>query len=185
MKKIFAVFLVLILNFYIALPGLAISETDNLQIQKKSHHLHSRLSKTYVGEVYKIKNSSSAPVTLETIALHDVVSGKAAYFSVRRTAIKQTMVVLGTGLALAIPTLFISAIISVIAVPFVVVGNFCGNRGADMEGARYSKNTELEEALVLQPGEVYEIKTLKARGTTPKLSVIYSVDGERYTIEKD
>lgn len=170
MKKILSSFLVFLTFVTFALPSFADASDNFLTVNKNSRHLHSRLSKHYVGYEYIIKNKSKDPVEITAMSLTDNVTGEAAYLSIRRTGLAASTAVLTTGVALALPTLSLSLIASAVAVPFILVGNVFGNIGAKQDSKRYSK--DLNEN-ILQPKDTVKFTTLAKRFSSAKLKIIY------------
>ena len=169
MKKLLSSLLLLLFVISANLPAFS-STGDYLKIKRKSKHLHSRLSKDYVGFEYHIKNISDVPVKIEAVSLSDDVSGKAAYVSVKRTGLRATTETLAGGAALALPTLGISLIGAAVATPFIVLGSLWGNQGAHMEANRYDKPLETD---IIQPKETVVVKTLANRLTRPAFKIVY------------
>lgn len=171
MKKFLSSLICLLFIFYTSLPAYALNDESELfKIRKNKNHLHSRLSKRYTGYVYELKNISSSPIKIENIVITDNISGKSAYLSVKRTAIGAAVSTLSVGTALALPTLSLSIFLSIIAVPFVVVGNCIGNTGAKQESKRYNYELNIDE---LAPNESVSFTTLSAHRETPDIDVIY------------
>ncbi len=171
MKKILSSILCFLFLFYTSLPAFSSQEEEDLfKITKNKNHLHSRLSKRYTGYVYEVKNISSTPIEIENIVITDNISGKSAYLSVKRTAIGAAVSTLSVGTALALPTLSLSIFLSIIAVPFVVVGNCFGNTGARQESKRYDYDLNIDE---LAPNESVTFTTLSAHRETPDIDIIY------------
>lgn len=160
MKKFASLLFITLLFFNTIAPVLSktVSEkNDYFKIERTSRHLHSRLSKKYTGYDYSIKNIYKEPVKIESISLRDNASAKIAYLSIKRTGVRASAETLGTGLAFALPTLTVSLIASVVAVPFIIVGNTIGNIGAGQESRRFDKPAE---AVLIQPKEEIKFKTM-------------------------
>lgn len=172
MKKIFSVFLMILLCLNFSCPVFANSDAKDgvLSVHKNSKHLHSRLSKHYVGYEYTIKNHTKLPVEIQDLSLTDNVSGETAYVSIKRTGLGAAAVALSAGVALMLPTLTISVILAAISVPFIIVGNIFGNIGAHQEANRFSKNIKDN---VIQPKETVIFTTLARRFHPPELKIFY------------
>ena len=175
MKKIFSLvcLISLILNvFSVQVFSMTKSEENNyLKIERKSRHLHSRLSKKYTGYEYTIKNVYNEPVILENISIWDNASDKVAYLSVKRTGARAAAETIGAGVALALPTLTLSLIGSVVAVPFIIMSNAIGNVGAGQESRRFDKKCELP--VEVKDNDSVTIKTMALHKHAPSIRVTF------------
>src|SRR5574344_7103 len=174
MKKILSSILTFILITQLSLPALCSTKTaenNYIKAQQVTRHLHSRLSKKYTGYDYTIKNIYTQPVTIRSISIWDNASSKIAYLSVKRTGVRAAAETLGTGLALALPTLTISLIDSAVAVPFIIIGNQFGNVGAKRESKRYDKIPD--SSVILAPNQEIKIKTMALRLHSPSMRIIF------------
>lgn len=174
MKKFFASIFVFLMFFNLSLPSIAKTKTEEnnyIKVERTTRHLHSRLSKKYTGYEYKIKNIYKEPVTIESISVWDNASGKVAYLSVKRTGARAASETLGAGVALALPTLTISLILSVVAVPFILIGNQIGNVGANQEAHRFDKPEN--EAVTLDPNREIVFKTMALHRHAPSMRLIF------------
>ncbi len=177
MKKVFSLILSALLVFELSLPAFSMTKTyngENIKVERKTRHLHSRLSKKYTGYEYIITNTSNAPVTLESVTLTDNSSGHAAYNSVKRTGLGAAGETLGWGLGLVLPTLTLSLIGAVVACPFIIAGSLAGNLGAKAEGKRYDK-TISQTAIVLEKKPLI-LKVIAPHRHAPNVTFIYSVN---------
>lgn len=174
MKKILALFLMIIflsLNIPCAMATTKTEENNYLKVERKTRHLHSRLSKKYTGYEYTVKNIYNEPVEVKGISVWDNASGKVAYLSVKRTGVRAAVETMGVGVALALPTLTLSLIGSVVAVPFIIVGNQIGNIGAKQESQRFDKITE--ESVKLKSNEEFTVKTMALHRHAPSMRIIF------------
>lgn len=146
-------------------------ENDYIKIHRTTRHLHSRLSKDYTGYDYTIKNIYKAPVTIQSVNIWDHASGKVAYLSVKRTGLRAAAETMGSGIALALPTLCLSVVGAAVAVPFILVGNQIGNIGANQEAKRYDKMQT--EAITLNPKEEITIKTMALHRHAPSMRIVF------------
>lgn len=173
MKKLTSLFFVFLLICNLSLPAFAKSTSDSnnyIKITQTTKHLHSRLSKKYTGYEYTIKNVYKEPVEIDSISIRDNASGKIAYLSIKRTGGAAAVATLSTGAALALPTLTLSLIGSVIAVPFIILGNGVGNVGANQEAKRYDKQLE---TVVLKPKEEVVFKTMALHRHPPLIRIMF------------
>ncbi len=173
MKKILSGILISAMCINLALPAFSLTKTEQnnyIKIERKTRHLHSRLSKKYTGYEYTITNVHNAPVKISGVSVWDNATGKVAYLSVKRTGVRASLETLGAGVALALPTLGISAVVSAVAVPFIIVGNAFGNVGANRESKRFDKPVE---PCALEKKESLELKTMALRRHEPSFRVIF------------
>lgn len=174
MKRVFSLLFITILLLNTLLPvwSKTKSEENNyLRVERRTKHLHSRLSKKYTGYDYTIKNIYNEPVLLQGISIWDNANSKVAYLSVKRTGARAAVETLGTGVALALPTLTLSLIGSVVAVPFIIAGNQIGNVGASRESKRF--DTSFTEAVTLAPQESVLVKTMALHRHHPSMRIIF------------
>lgn len=174
MKKYFASLFIFLMLFNITVPAFARTKTeenDYIKIERTTRHLHSRLSKKYTGYEYKIKNVYKEPVTIESISVWDNASGKVAYLSVKRTGARAAAETLGAGVALALPTLTISLIVSAVAVPFILIGNQIGNVGANQESHRFDKPET--ESVTLGHNQEIMFKTMALHRHAPSMRLVF------------
>ena len=174
MKKTASLIILFMMLFNIAYPAFSMTKTeenDYLKIERKSRHLHSRLSKKYTGYEYTIKNIYNEPVTIENVSIWDNASDKVAYLSVKRLGVRASAETLAAGAALALPTLTLSLIGAVIAVPFVIVSNAAGNVGANQEAKRFDKQATLPAEIPV--GSYIEFKTMALHNHHPSARVTF------------
>lgn len=174
MKKFIALVLTMLMLSSNSLTALAATKTEKnnyIKAERKTRHLHSRLSKTYTGYDYEIKNVYNQPVKIQGISVWDNATGKVAYLSVKRTGVRAAAETLAAGTALALPTLTLSLIGAVVAVPFIIVGNQIGNVGANQEAHRYDKLHN--EPVELKPNEVIKFKTMALHRHAPSARIIF------------
>ena len=173
MKKIFTVLLGTLLLAQLYIPALATTKefSDSyLTVTRKTRHLHSRLSKNYTGYEYIIR-STKTPVKIVTVSIQDDVSGKTAYREVKRTGAKVAAEALAWGTEFALPTITLSLFGSIIASPFIVIGNIAGNTGAKMEAKRYDKS-KLADGTPVYDYEVI-FRAIAAHHIRPVVTVLY------------
>lgn len=174
MKRFLTLLLTIILLSSNALCVLAATKTEEnnyIKIERKTRHLHSRLSKKYAGYDYTIKNIYNEPVKIQGISVWDNAGSKVAYLSVKRTGMRAAAETVGAGAALALPTLTLSLIGSVVAVPFIIAGNQIGNIGANQESQRYDKIPS--EPVELKSGEELTVKTMALHRHAPSMRIIF------------
>lgn len=175
MKKIVSGIVLFVFSFFQYLPAFSLSKTEEnnyLSLKRTSRHLHSRLSKDYTGYEYKLKNVYDKPINVQSISVWDNASSKVAYLSVKRTGARAAAETLGTGVALALPTLTLSLIGSVIAVPFIIVSNQIGNIGANQEAKRYDKRQD--SSFTINPKEEIVFKTMALRMHKPSVKIVFT-----------
>ena len=173
-KKFIALICILTLNFSMCLKAAALTKTeenDYIKLERKTRHLHSRLSKDYTGYDYIIHNVYNEPVTIQSVSIWDNATSKVAYLSVKRTGARAAAETLGAGVALALPTLTLSLIGSVVAVPFILISNQIGNISANQEAQRYDK--QLQAATTINPQESIELKTMALHRHAPSIRLIF------------
>lgn len=171
MKKVLSILFISLLFFNLSLPSLAKTDSeknDYIKIERTSRHLHSRLSKKYTGYDFTIKNVYNKPVTIQNVGIRDNASAKIAYLSIKRTGLRAASETLGVGVALALPTLTISLIGAVVAVPFIIVGNTIGNIGAGQESRRFDKSAALG---IIPPKGEMKFKAISLR-LHPPITVV-------------
>lgn len=156
--------------------GNALAETtnvsnNNIQIIQSSRHLHSRLSKSYTGFVYKIKNKSTKPIYIEKIQLQNNANSQVATLSLHRTTGESYKNTIKTGAKYALPSLTLSLWGSIIVSPFVAIGNETGNLNLQKEAEKYDKQPKFPRTI--QPQETIIIKTMSLTPHKPFLRVFY------------
>lgn len=174
MKKFLSLLLMVAFFSSNALSAISATKTEEnnyIRAERKTRHLHSRLSKKYAGYEYTIKNIYNEPVTLKSIAVWDNANDKVAYLSVKRTGLKAAAETVGAGAAMALPTLGLSLIGSIVAVPFIIAGNQIGNIGANQEAQRYDKIPS--EFVELKSGEEFTVKTMALHRHAPSMRIIF------------
>lgn len=171
MKKFITIILLITFILGSYMPAYANKKDDNfVMISKNTKHLRSRLSKEYTGYVYKVKNISEEPLYIEGVTMQDNLTGEAAYLSVKRSSTALAAKRIGGGLVYALPTLTLSLIISVIIMPFEMIGNSFGNTGAKQEGKRYTSTFNPQ---TLKAGETVIIKTIAVHRHAPSVNILY------------
>ncbi len=174
MKKTTSMIITFLMFFNLSFPAFSMTKTeenDYIKIERKTRHLHSRLSKKYTGYEYTIKNVYKEPVLIENISIWDNASDKVAYLSVKRLGARASAETIAAGAALALPTLTLSLIGSIIAVPFIVVSNAAGNVGANQEAKRFDKQAELPAEI--KTGNRLELKTMALHRHSPSMRVTF------------
>ena len=186
MKKIISAIILFVFCFFQHLPAFSLSKTEEnnyLSLKRTSKHLHSRLSKEYTGYEYELKNIYDKPINIQSISVWNNASSQIAYLSVKRTGARAAAETLSTGVALALPTLTLSLIGSVIATPFIIVGNQIGNIGANKEAKRYDKRQN--SAFTIQPKEEIVFKTMALHRHKPSVKVMFTnpITDENMTLD--
>ena len=186
MKKFLSTIIFFILFFGINNAVFAQPKTESnnyLSIERESKILKSRLSDIYTGYEYKIKNIYNEPVLIENIDIWNNAKAQVAYLSVKKSNSETAKQTMQKGIQYALPTLATSVIVSAIAVPFTVMNNNMGNKGALSEAERF--DSEHITNYTLKPNQELTIKTLAIKKYIPliRLSFKNPLTDEKMTLE--
>lgn len=146
-------------------------ENDYLQIEKTTKQLKSRLSSTYDGYEYLVKNVYAQPVIIKRIDIWYNATGKVAYLSVKKTNKTAAGETFAKGKKYAVRTLGLSLIPYAIAAPFSAICNDIGNSNAEKESEEYDKKQIVD--YIIKPSEKLSIKTMAMKRHSPVFKLIF------------
>lgn len=186
-KKNISILLVLFLLFNMffapAYSAVKTEENNYLKIERKSKDLNSRLAEKYTGYEYTITNIYQEPVEIKSINVINNATGQIAYLSTKRTDSQAAKDMINKGKKYALPTLSLSLIGSVIAVPFAVLNNKIGDKGAQRESERFDIGTQKPETL--KPGKKLTFSTMALKKYSPYMRLVFKnpITDEDMTME--
>jgi len=146
-------------------------ENDYLKIEKNHKQLRSRLSTTYDGYVYTVKNIYEKPITIKYIDIWYNASGKVAYLSVKKTNKTAVRDIFDKGKKYGVRTIGLSYIPCLFVAPFAAISNDIGNTNAEKEAEDFDKKQVTN--VTLKPTEKISIKTMAMRRHSPVFKLIF------------
>ncbi len=171
--KFFALILLfaLVCNQSFCAVQIKTEKNDYIEIQRETKTLKSRLSETYNGYEYIIKNIYDKPVTIQNISIFDNANSTVAYLSVKKTNKEVVKSAFSKGARYSIPTLTLSLIGVTLSAPFIVISNNLSNSNAQKEAKKYDIETTFP--VVLESGEKLTIKTIALKRYYPFMRLLF------------